>query len=59
MSEKVTVRTLKLGTWIIGRRWTSIEKRFLEGQSSPQSNALWFASGTLEHWYSWGQTWPL
>ena len=59
MSGKVTVRTQKfrmclLGRlhWIAGRRRTSVEKekRFLEGQSSPQSNAFLFASGTPKLW---------
>ena len=47
-------------SWIAGRRPTINEKdkRFFEGQSSPQSNALWFASGTPEHWCLWGREFP-
>ena len=35
-----------------------VRKRFLEGQSSPQSNAFRFASGTPELWNSRGQEFP-
>jgi len=62
-----TVQTRKLGTylldrphWIAGRWWISVgkEKRFLEGQSSPQSIAFRFAWGISQRWHSWSQKFP-
>ena len=63
----VTVRTRKLGTcrlgkphWNAGRRQTSVgkERWFLEGQSSPRSNAFRFEPRTPERWHWWGQVFP-
>jgi len=60
----VTVRTRKLGTcrlgkphWNAGRRQTHVgtERWFLEGQSSPRSNAYRFEPRTPERWHSRGQ----
>ena len=56
MSGKVAVQSRKLGAcllgrphWIIGRRLTSVgkERQFIEGQSSPQSNAPWVQQDEL------------
>jgi len=63
----VTVRTRKLGTcrlgkphWNAGRRQTNVgtERLFLEGQSSPRSNAFRFEPRTPERWHSRGQVFP-
>jgi len=56
----VSARQAALNRWTAtGRTSVEKEKRFLEGQSSTQSNAFRFAPGTPELWHSRGQEFPV